>query len=272
MIKISQNIKQILFATIITLGLMLIVNAKNSANDSVLIPAILTSTGILIVQVYIIYRRAKQKLENLQIPLVHRYKNSLELFYHFILPIIFFVDLCLFIYFNTVYLLIPLLLFFCFIIFLILFINIRAYFEDKFKIEIATHFVYYFIINFTVFSLCLSILSISYSYDLPIILTGIIIGGMSSLMLYLNHIEASQLNLKLFGGILAYGLLNMIMALVLFQEFNSILRTSFIIASCFYFLNALLTHKKEGTFGMAIILEYLTILALGFVVLFGINQ
>ncbi|MBN1331276.1 hypothetical protein JW978_00110 [Candidatus Dojkabacteria bacterium] len=272
MIKIGQNTKQLLFATIITLAITLIVNAKNSGNGNAIYPAILLSSVILVIQVFVIYKRASQKLKQLQIPAVNRYKDSLEIFYHFVLPIVFFIDLCLFIYFNTVYLLTPVLLIFCFIVFLVLFINIRAYFEDKFKIELSTHFIYFFIINFTLFSFCIAILSISYSYSLPIILVCILVAVFSSATLYFSHLESARLDFRLLLLIALFGFVCGIISAILFHEFSSILRTSFIVASLFYFLNSLITHKKEGTLEAAVVFEYLTVLALGFTVLFGINQ
>ncbi|MBD3280713.1 hypothetical protein GF389_04275 [Candidatus Dojkabacteria bacterium] len=272
MIKTGQNIKQIVFAGIITLAFTLVFDANNSENQRVLLPAIVISSLILLTQIYIIYRRANSKLKQLQIPTVDRYKDSIEILYHFVLPLIFFFDLCLFVYFNTVYLLGVVLIAICFVVFLVLFINIRAYFEDKFNIELATHFVYFFILNFTLFSFVLTILSLSYSYDLPIFLTAISVGILSGIMFYLSHIENIHLNLWLFVGLFGFGFFSALLSLVLFREFGSILRTSFIIAACFYFLNALLIHKKEGTLGWPVITEYITVLILGFTVLFGINQ
>jgi hypothetical protein len=61
------------------------------------------------------------------------------------------------------------------------------------------------------------------------------------------------------------------LSILIFLNLDSVLRNAFFIACIFYFVSATIHHKHEGSLGASIISEYISILALSFVLLYGIN-
>lgn len=270
MIRLNQNFKQIFFVLVLSLFIGLLIEFTNDLNK--FLTALFVGIITLLLQITIIYKQAEKKLTQLQIPKVNRYSNATEITLHYIMPVLFLIDIGIYIYYNPIVYLSPLVLIFSFVSFLLLFINIRAYFEDKFNIETNTHFIYFFISVFSVFCLNIFLLNLTSKYDLPLVVSAFVLLFSILVMFYFSFLENIHLNIFLFIIFITISLIIAALGIGLYQEFGSILRSSFVTTLFFYFINALFVHKKEGTLSLVVCLEYLSIIGLSLVLLFGINS
>lgn len=271
MIKLRQNFRSIGYAIAIGLVLYLIrsINQQGGINEYLI--AVTTGIVILLLELYTVRHTAEDKLIQVGLPAVMRYTKTKSIILHYFLPILFFISYSLFTYINPYDSLNIIAIPFGTFSYLMVFINTRAYYEDKFKLELTTHGVYFFIVLFSTFTISNSFLNIAGQYGINIILLSFILIGLSLLGLLLIFFEDIHLNIQLTLVLLLSGILLGVTSTALYLCLDSTLRNSFIFICLFYFISASIQHKIEGSLQIGIVAEYVSILALCFVLLYGIN-
>ncbi len=268
MIRLSANKRSIIYSLIATLSFYLIIDAK-SLNSFIL--AITVNMILILIEIYSLKLVSINKLQQLNLPIVNIYPKYLEYFYHSLIPALLLISFSTFVYFNPVTLFIPFILILFFLVISILYINLRAYLEDKFQIEISTHFIYAFAIFFAFFSLTNTVLNLASLHSLPLLIVTMFLLVIYILLYAGIFIENLDINIKLLVLSFVSSVLLTIVAGILFEYYSSILRTSFITTIIFYFTVALTHHKSEGTLSFGIIVEYAAITALSLTMLYGIQ-
>ncbi len=271
MINIKHNKRPIFYAFVSTLATYILIQVKNEVSINAYIYVILFNLILFIFEILSISLIAKSKLQQFDIPQVHNYIVSQTIIHFLLLPLLLFSSLNLFIFFNPISQFNILILILTFILYSTLFINIRAYFEDKFKLEEITHFIYPIIIIFSLFSFLnatLSVADINGFTPLIIYLLIFLIIFIFNIILFLEDIN---LKLSLIFIIFISSIIISAITYFLFYYFNSKLRTSFITSNLFYIFSAILFHKKDGTLSFGIILEYIVFSILNFTLLYGIS-
>jgi hypothetical protein len=271
MIKLRQNFRSIGYAIAIGLVLYLIRGINQQGGKSDYLIAVATGTFILILELYTVRHTAEDKLIQVGLPAVMRYPEIKSFILHYFLPIMLFGSYSLFTYVNPYDSLNVIAIPFVTISYLFVFINTRAYYEDKFKLELTTHGIYFFIILFSRFTFANSVLNIAGQYNLNTVILAFILAGLFLGGFLLIFFENVRLDIKLTLVILLSSILLGVTSAALYLSLDSSLRNSFIIICVFYFISASIQHKIEGSLQIGIIAEYISILALCFVLLYGIN-
>ncbi len=223
---------------------------------------------ILLVLLSLNKRFATSRLRQLEFPNVNSYSPIVELLYHFALPL-----LTLLSFVGVIRVLstegMSLLLFaLAFVVFSLFFVNAKAYYEDKYKLEEQTHIIYDLAKLFMFFSSTSFILTMGNSLGFNFfIITGLVFCA-GSLLTFL--ILLRQKNFQLFDILLillaGLSLGYLVANLFEFLAQRSIL-TSLYSTIIFYILNATVHHEVNRTLKLGIILEYLLIGAICFLVL-----
>lgn len=267
MIRPGENKRIFLYAGVLSLCFYLVTSVDTIQSFFITLSI---SGVVLLIALLSIWKISSEKLAQLDLPSVNVYSKSVNIIYHFVLPLVLFVDFAIFIYINSYEILIPFLLILIFTSFTLVLINLRAYLEDKFKLELATHFIYTFIVIFTLFSCLIGIYNIINLHDIPVVAGGIVVMILSFI---LTMVLFNQFVLLNYRSIIFYGIASVLMgatSIILYTEFESILRNAFLTSILFYLMLALSHHKQEGSLNFNIIIEYIIITALGFVLLYGI--
>jgi len=271
MINLDLNKRALLYSAILTLGIYLLVHIRPESSLTHYIVALAINLLIFMLELYTIITVSSVKLEQMGLPKVNRYSYIQTTIYHKFLPLILFASFNIFIFFNPINFMTVILFLTIFLSFSILFINIRAYFEDKFKLEMATHFIYVFSVIFGIFSLSNAVLNIASIYDINLIFVIAAIFVLVIISFLILFIEKLDLDPVFYLLIIVASLISTAIAISLFEHFESVLRTSFMLATCFYLFGALIHHKQDGTLQKFVLLEYTIILSLSFVLLYGIK-
>lgn len=271
MIKLRQNFRSISYALI--LGLVFFLNRNINAQHSKIGFAIGISIGLLIlwIQLYTIRKTSQNKLIQVGLPSVTRYSDYKSTVLHYVIPNLFYLSFCAITYINPYEVLTLVFIPFVIAAFFFVFLNIRAYYEDKFKIEITTHTIYVLITVAIVFMLTNVLLNVTSILDMHYFFLFPMLFGLSAIGFYLLFFENIHLNMQLILILLIASIIIGITAMVIYSNFGSVLRNSFITVSCFYFVAASVHHKIDGSLNLGILTEYLSIFALSFVLLYGIN-
>ncbi len=265
---LGQNKKPILYSFILILGFYFVLVSRDYSVGE-FIAAIAINIVLLILMIANIWKSASNKLTQLGLPKVNNYPGKLSAIYHIVFPLLIFIDFCLLIYFNSFPLFRPILLILVFITYFFVFVNIRAYYEDKFKLELSTHFIYTLIILISSFALANAVLSISNLYSFGSLLSLLLLFIVNMCLIISAFLHYWDIGIKMVVVYLVFALILATVTILLFIEFDSTLRSSFIQSILMYFVFAILQHKFEGSLSLGIVFEYVIIALLGFVLLYG---
>lgn len=268
--SLGQNKKILLYSLILLVGFYFVVVSKESSTIEFFV-AISINTLMLVIMIFNIWKVSTNKLLQLGLPEVTGYSTISNMLYHFVLPVLALVDFCLLIYFNSFVLFRPILLLLVFITYFLVFVNIRAYFEDKFKLELSTHFIYTFIILISGLSLTNAVLNITNLYSLNILVPFFALVIINIFLILTAFIHYWDYNLKKLVSYLFFSLVLAGLTIMIFLQFDSTLRSAFIEGIILYFVLAIIHHKYEASLTLGIVFEYVIITLLGFVLLYGAN-
>jgi hypothetical protein len=219
--------------------------------------------GVLIIEVFLNYRKSVQVIKQLDLPEVKIYNRFTQAVFHWLVPISFLVVLLTFIYLNNQSSLILFFFALSFAFFFLFFVNMRAYYEDKFKLEAKTHFIYDVMKIFTFFALVNSILNISTGFEINFFITVALVSIAAiiltlSMLLVERRVGIVTWALIFLAG-MALGYLTS--SLQLFLDGTNLI-ISFYSALVFYIFNALIYHEIKRTLNRQIIVEYLLVAAI----------
>jgi hypothetical protein len=259
------------YATVLTLGFALLLNILENLPDNFFFSAALILYVVLLFELFSTRFYAQRILDQFELPPVEGEDRLAQLIHHIILPTFTYVGLVIFLFFNHQHSLNILLLVLVWAIFAILFTNIRAYYEDKFKLERITHNVYDFlmlIISFISIDAILNIFSYTDAARILIVLAvavTLIFLGFLVLIRYgltnLSHIRVMLGTIIVFAALLYIFLL----------YGQSLSLVSFIGTLFFYYLIAYFNHVLDDSFSGKVLLEYVLVFSIIVTVLYGIS-
>jgi hypothetical protein len=252
---LSKNKRSIFYALFTGLGLTFALQILKDYGTEKFFYVILLTSLILVFEIYINWRYATKVLRQIDMPNINVYNLWGHLINHISLPLLLFFSLAGFVYFNDDDLVRIVAIFILTIVNLILFINIRSYYEDNFAIEEKTRYVYdliKLIIFFFGVNLILHIRSFL---------------GLQGLLIYRKDGEGIA---AILFTILAAFLISVIFMIFEFLGLL-LLGTNVITFLLFYVALAVLHHRIERTLTAEIVGEYVLILILAFLLFWGIS-
>lgn len=266
---INYNRRSIFYSIIIVLGLIFMMNIE-SRSPSIYLFAAIALYIIILFEMYYIWFISKEKLRQFDLPLMTEFSRLKQIVHHLLLPTLLYISFIGFIYVNNqISLRIPIILL-SFISFLYLFINLRAFYQDKYSLEKKTYWVYDVIEMIIFFILTNFIIAFSSQIQLGEIFIIISVSLLNLTLLMLNLYQVDQLK---FRQILFIVFQTIIFALLisLILTFNfSPLSQNFFFFLCYYFMFGLLTHHLDSSLNLEIILEYISIFLICLAIFFGI--
>lgn len=187
--------------------------------------------------------------------------------HHLIMPSVLYVSLTLFIFVNSqlnIALVVALL---SFILFSILFINIKAYYESKYKLERNTANVYDVISIASIFMLSYAVLVLTQLTTGDFLISGLLITGMLMVMGYLTlsryHLINKSGGLALLAMLIIY--INTFLILLNFEI--SVISHAVISTFVYYYYAAFINHSIDKSLSLKVIIEYLSVFVLIFVII-----
>jgi hypothetical protein len=207
----------------------------------------------------------KSLLEQYKLPPIDNHDKFANLIQHFVLPISLFVSLISFLFFHQYLVVKYVFVAISFFAFWILFANIRAYYEDKFKIEIRTHYIYDLVSILTFFGLIDSFSNFVNYTSTNLILYYL---GLSLIIVVFYALVIIRLRIFDIRNILLAALISNLGFVMVFNALNLItLKLSFISTLMYYFFIAYANHHRENTKSMKVFEEYIVLLLIAIVLL-----
>jgi len=210
---------------------------------------------LLILEIVGIWFWASRRLSQLNIPAVDEYDHLTQLILHVSLPTLFYWSIIGFIFINMNPHIWKVVITISIIIFFILFTNIRSYYEDKFKLERRTHYIYDFIKFFIYLLVIFSLVEIGITYAIPLSLIGSGAFALSFFLVILNLIGYKNKSIRFllisFIGSIINGVVLFIS--IYYLDVARVLVTSML---SFYILTSLLHHLIRKDLTKDIIIEY----------------
>ncbi len=260
---LKRNGRQLFYAFVMALGLVFLQQLAVVSSLKIFVLGAALLALVLLLELYTNYFFAERLLKQLDLPGPESYSKSVQAVYHLLLPLLLYFSLVGFVYTNNRLDLGW--LYFCwgFALFALLFINIRAYYEDKFKLEESTHLIYDLIKIFVYFSFTNAILNLAQAFGFSFfVIVGVIFAGASllTLLVLIRRRHYSEQNLALI--ILAGLVLGYLTAVLLGSFAGKTLLLAFYSTIVFYLFNAVLHHEIERTLNLSLVFEYLLVAAI----------
>jgi len=257
--------RPLIYAIIITIGFIFLQNILHTAPDQYFFLGMLMLYPILLFELLITRYYAKLLLNQFALPPVNEDQDR---FAHIIHPLVYFSLVC-FLYFHKQLSIQPFLFVIILLIFWLLFTNIRAYYEDKFKLELLTHNIYDIITILAVFFILDSFSNIIGSNNFNVNL--VFFPQTFSFLLFFKLI---CIRYKITGKFLILILLSVILgavAVILTNIGLSELAISFLLSETFYFIFAYMLHMHDGSASLKILSEYFIIFIMSLVLLISLK-
>lgn len=268
---IYKNKHSIFYAFLTGFGLVFAIQLlKDYGLDKFLFTVIITSL-ILFLEIYLNWRFATKVLRQIDMPSVNVYNLWGHLLNHISLPLLLFYSLAGFIYFNSDDLIRLIAISFLVIINVTLFINVRSYYRDEFKVEESTRYIYD-VIKLIVFFFCINlILHVKILLQVDLWISAL---GVCALVLILGFLviyRTAQLGFDTIIYVICASFVISIFFMILNIFGFMLLGINVIIFLTFYMVLSILHHKMERTLTLGVFTEYFLILLLAFLLFSGIN-
>lgn len=267
---LKYNSRSFIYAFIITLGLIFLMNIE-LRSPGIYIVSTFIVYSIILFEMFYIWFVSREKLKQMDLPLVSTYTKTKEFVNHLILPSILFFTLSGFIFFNNNSAVRLPLVIFSFVAFASLFINLKAFYLDKYSLEKQTYFVYDMIEMISYFCGINIILSIGELQSLSVfsIAAFVFIATFALLLLNLYQFD------KVFGSsifiVALFAFISAANIYLLLSIFSiNVIASSILQFLIYYLLFGVLRHKLEGTLSAQIFFEYFSVFLLALAFLVGI--
>ena len=226
---------------------------------------------VLVFELYSTKFYAQDVLSQFKLPPVESKDKNVQLIHHLLLPSFIYIGLVGFVFFNSLRSIDLLIVTVSFLIFTVLFTNVRAYYEDKFQLEHSTHSIYDIINIISLFVFTDSILNLFNYFGMNLYFAAGIIVAMFLLFSVLVLMRYFLLNMHqigvLLGTVIAVGV-----SMVLFIMFGfAFLLISFLVSLLFYYQLAYYNHLRDDTFSKEILFEYVVVFFILIVLIFGVS-
>jgi hypothetical protein len=268
-----KRIWDFFYAISLSLGAYIAIESLAKYNDTknfIIFSFILL--GIFLLEIFITWQR-NVLVNNLRIDRDLIEYNLVYVSHKILLPILLYLSMVGYGYYNFHLLRMKLILFLSFGINFFLFVNIRAFFEHKTKTEKSTDFVFD-VIKFLIFSTMVDVLynfsiqQLPFEYGKPFFVISVLF--LTVVLIELAVWRLSKHHFLSFYYSVATGVLNALLSLffITFTNFNG-LEFSILLTLCFYFYIAFFYHYVKQTLKYYIILEYIFVFLSIFAIFWG---
>lgn len=261
-----QNTRSLLYALIMALGIVFL--QQLAANG---ITSYLYGTGILalvlLLELFTAYYYSRRKLFQFNLPQIDEFSRLAQFIHHLVLPMSLHFAISGLVFTTDLPGLVPIFFGISLGLYYFLFVNIRAYYSDKFKLEQGTHFIFDTIKIFTFFAITVTTLNLANLFGFNFyILTGLVFsyGSLLTFLTLLNNRNSdwlAPLIVVLSGLCLGY----LTASIATLAQVNTTI-SAFLATICFYIFNALLHHELNRTLRVNVALEYLLVGLVSFLV------
>ncbi len=216
---------------------------------------------LLLMEIVAIRGFARRKMIQLNMSIINDREAPIQNILHYVLPSIIYWLVVVFIVFEPNTSIWLVILAFISLIFINLFVNIRAYYEDKFKLEMNTHHIYDFLKLMILGIGAFDIISAYYIFDFSgwFVFLGIFI--LCAGILILNQMRYGwRQGKKSIFWVLGISLILAIVAMLVSvgARFDS-LKATLVLFVCIYISVGLLHHYATKDLSREIVLEYLMV-------------
>lgn len=187
--------------------------------------------------------------------------------HHLILPTILYLSFVLFILVNAQLNMLLLLIFLSFFLFSFMFINIKAYYERRYRIENRTANIYDVISISSVYMLIYALLVLTNFFGYNLLWAGLLNSGILSMLGYLTLSRYDILDNKGIFLLISLVFIYINSFLVLLNFEISVLTHAVIATFGFYYFTVIINHLVEKTLNIKVIIEYLAVFVLIFVII-----
>lgn len=269
---IKYNFRSFFYSLVICLGIVALMTIEMN------IPELFWG-GTFIIYLIILFEMfytwfiSREKLKQLDLPLISSYTKLKAFLNHLILPSVLLFSIAAFIFFNNSSAMRVPLVITTFIAYSALFINLKAFYLDKHYLESKTYFVYDLIEMMIYFLMVNNIINLADSLIWHVLFTSFCIFLLTLGLFILNIYQFNYLSIKSITLVIIFGLI----ALVIFFIFNSILNLNNVAITVlqfliYYLLFGILRHIVEGSLNRQILFEYLSFFLLSIALLVGLTQ
>lgn len=268
---LKKNIRSIFYSLSLTLGTFIALQEiHENKNMFRFIVFSLLVFFIYLVELYTNWKSHKTRIE-LNLNFDDEINELSQLFHKIILPIALYLSVIGFGFYNIRSTSILILLSVVFVTFFILFINIRAFFEAKNRIEDKTHYVYDLIKFVIFFSLANVFSNASNNFPVNLSLYGlcITVTTFTLLILMLWRFDRVKLTSVIYGIIIS---LFMGIGFLLFHAERVVnsLQISLSLFFVFYLASAVIHHLVMKTLTKGVLFEYLLVILIVIAITYGI--
>lgn len=259
MIKfLFNNWRSVFYSGLITLGFVVLIGIIENEPIRYYWYGVGILYLLLLTELFGLWFWSTRKLIQLNIPLVDTYDYKTQLILHVSLPSLLYIAIVGFIYNNLNPHLWVLFIIIGGISFFLLFTNIRSYYEDKFKLEQKTHFIYDFIKYFIFLLFTISGVEFVLSTGVEYIFIPVFIFAISLILIFLNILRYKfprwYVWIVGFVGSLLLGLVAWI-GLYYLNMFKLI----FVLMLIFYMFTSIIHHIIKSDLTKDIVVEYLLV-------------
>ena len=271
LLKIFRRKRSVFYSFILGLLLLFGLQVLKDYGSKGFLIVILVNCLILIFEIYLNWRYATRSLRQVDLPLGGVYNIWGHILNHLALPILLTLSISGFLFFNNDDLIrIISVLIYVFLI-LILLINIRSYYEDEFKTESVTRYIYE-VIKLVIFFFSINIILhleelLRLDAWIGTFLICVLIVTLGLLLIYRrNQIGFAQIAYLVLSSIV-------ISVIYIFLDLSNIvlLGVNVIIFILFYFVMSILHNKIERTLTIGILVEYILISILALALFYGLR-
>lgn len=264
---VNYSKRPYVYALLLTVGMIMLYTIVHTSSPFRFILGALSLYALLLFELYstkyYVFEINKQ-LTLEQKDIKHRRAHWVH---HLILPTILFLSFVLFILVNSQLNMLLLLVILSFSLFSFMFINIKAYYERKYRIENRTANIYDVISISSVYMLVYALLVLTNFFGYNFLLAGLLNSALLLVMGYLTLSRYELLNNK--GAFLLFSLvfvyINSFLVLLNFEI--SVIVHSVIATFGFYYFTVIINHLVEKTLNLKVIVEYLAVFVLIFVII-----
>lgn len=268
---IKRNFKSLFYSLSLTFGIYIALQEIHELKNTyrfILFSALVFF--IYLAEVYSNWISKKRKVE-LNLDFNDEVNELSHLFHKIVLPVGLYCSLVGFGYYNIQSSSLLMLLGVVFITFFILFINIRAFFEAKTRVEDKTHYVYDLIKFLIFFSLVnvFSNASNNFPTNVAIYAMGVMITTFTLLALMLWRFDKFHLYSAIYGLIVST-FIGIIFFLYHADRVVNSLQISLGLFFVFYLTSAVIHHLIMKTFTKGVLLEYFLVILIVIAITYGI--
>lgn len=268
---LNKNSRSIFYALTTGLGLFFALDQLKEEGINRYLLIIGLTILLQAFEVFLDWRYATKILRQIDLPNVNIYNLWGHILNHIILPVFIIVSVAGFIYYNSDDLIRIVAIFIVISINMILFINIRSYYQDEFLVEQKTRYVYT-AIKLVIFFFSMNfLLHLSRFCLFEIWVLTCLVCFLILILAFLMIYQRAQVSLATIIYVIVSAFVISLIFMVLSQIGIILIGLNVITFLLFYFALSILHHKMERTLTRNVLGEYILILILALSIFFGLS-